>query len=328
MTARVTVPRTVRSEGELAEPPELLRDAEPLATAFELPPGDWRCYYGNLHAHTSISDGEGTPAEAFMYARDNAAVNFLCLSEHNHYAGTTDAALAAAQHAADQAGSSDFVGIVGQEFSTIENGNHVNVFDVTDKIAKSFNNDYRALFTEWLPAYAAENPERVVVCQFNHPKDVDADYGAVAYSVKVDGQPVVKPNWDGDFESFRRNVDPWVSTIAVISGPADPNLGPTASRPLNVHRDTEAGYLRAWKNYLDRGFHLEPRGRPGQPHQDLGQSHDRTDRRLDQGAVQPQVTAGGNPRRPDVRDRGPRSAGVARARRVPDGQRGTGPGQP
>jgi len=43
-----------------------------------------RVFFGNLHSHTSYSDGSGTPREAFQYARTVAGIHFLALTEHNH----------------------------------------------------------------------------------------------------------------------------------------------------------------------------------------------------------------------------------------------------
>src|SRR5690349_2255667 len=34
-------------------------------------------FFGNLHSHTSYSDGSGTPDQAYKYARDTAKVDFL-----------------------------------------------------------------------------------------------------------------------------------------------------------------------------------------------------------------------------------------------------------
>ena len=36
------------------------------------PEAEYKCFYGNLHAHTDYSDGESTPDTAFAYARDVA----------------------------------------------------------------------------------------------------------------------------------------------------------------------------------------------------------------------------------------------------------------
>lgn len=42
--------------------------------------------FGNLHAHTSYSDGSGTPDEAYAMACDEG-LDFFAITEHNHIAG-------------------------------------------------------------------------------------------------------------------------------------------------------------------------------------------------------------------------------------------------
>src|SRR5215470_17383292 len=41
-------------------------------------------FFGNLHSHTSYSDGSGTPAEAYNHARNVAHLDFLVITDHNH----------------------------------------------------------------------------------------------------------------------------------------------------------------------------------------------------------------------------------------------------
>lgn len=41
-----------------------------------------KCYFGNLHSHTSYSSGEGTPTEAFDSAK-NMGMDFLALTDHS-----------------------------------------------------------------------------------------------------------------------------------------------------------------------------------------------------------------------------------------------------
>ncbi len=44
--------------------------------------GDFDPYWGNFHAHTSYSDGDGIPAEAFAHARDVAGLDMLVVTDH------------------------------------------------------------------------------------------------------------------------------------------------------------------------------------------------------------------------------------------------------
>lgn len=108
-----------------------------------------RVFFGNLHSHTSYSDGSGTPAEAYRHARDVARLDFLALTEHNHaeaigsdgigigvdatlYKGPGSAALIPVANAMTESGR--FIALYGQEYSTISSGNHVNVFDIGEVI--------------------------------------------------------------------------------------------------------------------------------------------------------------------------------------------------
>ena len=45
---------------------------------------DEQVFFGNLHSHTSYSDGSGTPDQAYKWARDTAKLDFLAITEHNH----------------------------------------------------------------------------------------------------------------------------------------------------------------------------------------------------------------------------------------------------
>lgn len=220
---------------------------------FTLPPikaGEtWNVYFGNLHCHSGISDGQGTPAEAFEYARDFAKDNFLCLSEHNHLR-TTQAGLAEVMQAAQESTKDDFVGLVGQEYSVIKKGNHVNVYDVWEQIPASLNSNYREFFHTWLIGYKQRNPQANVVCQFNHPENPEADYG-------IKNIDDIK-NYDGKWDKFLADVGPWVRTIAIISGPADSDRAMNLPPLIEQHQDVKQKYLNAWFTYLDKGFRLAP----------------------------------------------------------------------
>ncbi|HNS99905.1 MAG TPA: hypothetical protein PKL73_23300, partial [Polyangiaceae bacterium] len=44
--------------------------------------GDYQPYFGNLHAHTSYSDGKGLPSEAFAHARQQAGLDVQVITDH------------------------------------------------------------------------------------------------------------------------------------------------------------------------------------------------------------------------------------------------------
>ena len=47
--------------------------------------GGYNVYYGQLHGHTSISDGSGAPSDAYKYARDTAKLDFFSIADHDYY---------------------------------------------------------------------------------------------------------------------------------------------------------------------------------------------------------------------------------------------------
>jgi hypothetical protein len=46
---------------------------------------NYNVYYGSFHNHSNISDGTGTPEEAYRYAKNNADLDFFGLSDHDYY---------------------------------------------------------------------------------------------------------------------------------------------------------------------------------------------------------------------------------------------------
>src|SRR5688572_32259607 len=96
----------------------------------------YQVFLGNLHSHTSLSDGSSTPRKAFEHARDVAGIDFLAITEHNHRDAPSriqdDPGLYTTE-LVDVAGEFDvpgqFVALYGQEFSSIGSGNHANVLD-------------------------------------------------------------------------------------------------------------------------------------------------------------------------------------------------------
>lgn len=227
-----------------------------------------RIFFGGLHAHTSYSDGLGTPADAFGRARDQGKMDFLAVTEHNHkeadgsgerkdgilialqpdlYNGTDPASLmsAARTFTADDR----FVAIAGQEFSTISSGNHANVFDVGEVIDVD-NGDYASLYDSWLPAHPDSLGAPPLV-QFNHP-DFKADIQNASTKVKERENDYGFDDYNKDFGELLKHADKNVSLIEMVSGPALTKLG--TDLPIKSGNRHEKDY---WF-YLNQGFHLAP----------------------------------------------------------------------
>lgn len=197
-------------------------------------------YYGNLHAHTSYSDGSGIPDEAFTQAKKH--MDFMAVTEHNHDQAERgakdriDGLLIATDHglyrklkeSADRQNvDGSFVTLWGQEFSAISKGNHSNVFQTADVITTD-NGDYRTLYS------TIGND----LLQFNHPwdgKGNSTNYGL--------GQ------FHGSVPKLAQAADKNARLIEVINGPGTKN---------EIHLGADVKGESHYKYYLSRGMKLAP----------------------------------------------------------------------
>jgi len=118
-------------------------------------------YFGDLHNHTSYSDGVGTPADAYLSAKANG-LDFLAVTDHDFMLTETEwqTILQSAQAASV---NGQFIGLRGFEF-THDDG-HLNVFDTTNYV--QFDNpryDTLSEFYNWLLS------QPTAIAQFNHPQ--------------------------------------------------------------------------------------------------------------------------------------------------------------
>lgn len=104
-------------------------------------------YYGNLHAHSSYSDGNKdnisyTPAFDFNYAKNSLCMDFLGISEHNHVsAGMNYNNWRPGINESRAATTSSFLALYGMEWGVISGGGHVVVYG-SDKLYGWDNNNY------------------------------------------------------------------------------------------------------------------------------------------------------------------------------------------
>jgi len=244
-------------------PPPTSAPGPPPVVAFSAHP---KIFFGGLHAHTSYSDGMGTPADAFTRARDLGKMDFLAVTEHNHIEADgsgerKDGILIAKQPAlyngADPASlmsaartftvDDQFVALAAQEFSTISSGNHTNVFEIKD-IINVTNGDYKTLFDTWLPQHPDSLGEPPLA-QFNHP-DVKADLNPNT-PVKERENDYGYGEFNKSFAELRQHAEKNVSLIEIVSGPA---LTDGSDLPIKSGNRHERDY---WY-YLNEGFHLAP----------------------------------------------------------------------
>ena len=143
----------------------------------------YNLYFGDLHAHTSYSDGVNgtTPWDAFPVGHD-AGADFMALTEHysatNTYEAWTmdEAEWPDLKAAAAYFTSSSFVAIPAYEFYLAAHSGEFNVFNVPDLPPKMeiTGPDRLGLFFDWL----AQQPGGVA--QFNHPTYVTDEFNDFA----------------------------------------------------------------------------------------------------------------------------------------------------
>lgn len=198
-------------------------------------------YFGNLHSHTSYSDGVQTPTQAYAFARNSAPtpLDFLAVTDHNHTGAGLDSVGVYHLGLAEAASANDdgnFVAIWGQEWGIIESGGHANVFESPALFGWQAGyydvfvaeGDYTGLYTAYRANPPADYPTVVEWC---HPSSGDFN----SYAVTADGLAAVH-------------------LMALISGPAFS----TSTTESDVGSTTGNEIL--FQDALRKGFHVSPTG--------------------------------------------------------------------
>jgi len=120
----------------------------------------YNLYFGNLHAHTSYSDGIGTPEEAFKLMRESKAGDFGAITDHSKQLMDNLSNWEKTKKLADKYTDKNFVAIAGCEVLLGYETGEMCTFGIEDITHKKDAPD----FYDWL--VKNENS----ISQFNHPK--------------------------------------------------------------------------------------------------------------------------------------------------------------
>ena len=122
----------------------------------------YNVYYGHLHNHSTISDGSGTPAQAYAYARDTAGLDFFSLADHAEQISSTE--WTTMKNTADAYNDDgNFVALWGFEWSSNSLYGHVTVTGTSDYCtANDSATDTFDELVNWLDS-------RNGLAFFNHP---------------------------------------------------------------------------------------------------------------------------------------------------------------
>ncbi|MCB0192762.1 MAG: CehA/McbA family metallohydrolase [Anaerolineae bacterium] len=164
--------------------------------------GNMYIYFGDLHSHTTYSDGWGSPLEAYNTTRARG-LDFFGLSEHGFM--LTQQEWESLQEIADSVTvNGQFIGLRGFEYTGYKG--HLNVFNTNTFVHR--NNaqyDTQAEFYNWL----LTQPN--VIAQFNHPSQTnppDFNFNDFAYNPLVDHK-IVLQELTSPTEYFRSLDNGW-----------------------------------------------------------------------------------------------------------------------
>ncbi|MCX7625826.1 MAG: CehA/McbA family metallohydrolase [Candidatus Sumerlaeaceae bacterium] len=181
------------------------------------PWGEWHYYFGDLHGHTSLSDGTGDVDEFYLVRRDVYALDFAALTDHDSFVGNTllpsewEEIKAITDHFNE---SGLFVTLFGQEWTSLRvprGGGHMNVYSIRRDVP---------LFDHALPEF--DTAQKLV--------EAARRFDAIAVPHHIGWTGVV-------WEAFEPQVMPLVEIVSVHG--AHEFMG---NRPL-VHRGGMRGYF-------------------------------------------------------------------------------------
>lgn len=207
----------------------------------ELKAQTYNFYFGNIHAHTSYSDGNQDSSTSFMtkplqdfnYAKVSQHVDFYGISEHNHYsAGMTNPlnfhrGLADA-NTANNDGS--FVALYGMEWGVISGGGHVIVYGY-DSLMGWDNNDY--------DVFVAKNDYASLW------KKINEKPGSFAY--------LAHPQ-SSDYNNLFTTSVGLLADNAIVGMAA--RSGPAFSTNTSYSNPSPGNYIARYNDALKRGYHL------------------------------------------------------------------------
>lgn len=196
--------------------------------------GVYNLYFGQLHSHTSYSDGIGTPDDAYSYAKNAAKVDFLAVTDHSNSLdnagnstmsdGSNSTEWVNGHAIADKYTDSSFVGIYGFEMTWSNGTGHINTFN-TPGFETRDNQVYKN--ADGLRQYynvLKQFPDSI--SQFNHPGPTFGDFNG--------------------FANYDPQIDEEITLIEVGNGEG---------------RVGSSGYFPSYEYYtraLDKGWHLSP----------------------------------------------------------------------
>ena len=199
----------------------------------------YNIYFGQLHSHTSYSDGAGTAEDAYQHATEvgetTGTLDFLAITDHSNSFDDTDNATITngfnseewteGQALADEYTTDTFVAIFGYEMTWSNGLGHINTYN-TDGFQSRTQTNYSTYSTALQNYYETLKTVSDSISQFNHPGTTYGDFS--------------------DFSYYDEEIDELITLIEVGNG--EGTVG-------------SSGYFPSYEYYtraLDKGWHVSP----------------------------------------------------------------------
>ncbi len=208
-------------------------------------------YYGNLHSHSSYSDGNKdntslTPAQDYAFAKDAACMDFLGIAEHNHYSfpgnpgmHRADYHLGLEQANTFTSNNPGFLALYGMEYGVISNGGHVVIYGIDsllgwETISGAPNYDIFVGKYDYTGLFNTVNRFKTshAFATLAHPDD--SDYSNLLNT------------------TYRPLADSAIVGSALENGPAFSDATNYSDYPSSM------SYLQYYKGILAKGYHVGP----------------------------------------------------------------------
>ena len=217
-------------------------------------------YFGTLHSHSDYSDGNAdnpgfTPAQDYAYAKNSLCMDYLGISEHNHFSSPNQPGnqinnyhQGSLQANNFTSTNSNFLAMYGMEWGVISGGGHVVVYG--DGMDNLFG--WESGSGTWGTAdnYDVFVPKSVYTGSTGLFKTVNDNIATNTFAT------LAHPNLT-DFNNiagiaYDASADSAIVGAAVESGPA------FSTNTTYTNPGTSLSYLYYYQLLLSRGFHLGP----------------------------------------------------------------------
>jgi trimeric autotransporter adhesin len=188
-------------------------------------------YYGNLHAHSSYSDGNKddltkTPKDNYEFGRDANCMDFLGMSEHNHNtAGMVLSNYILGYNQANQVNlvpgptGNTLVTFWGMEWGVISGGGHILVYGFDDKLIgwETGNYDIFCAKSDYASLFNLINNKPGAFATLAHPNTSDYNGAAGTYNATADDAIVSTAIESGPAFSTTLTYDNYPSSLSYLN---------------------------------------------------------------------------------------------------------------